>query len=333
MKMALRWGVLASTCLLLSSCNQITSLFGVTAQEQTQIQSIKAMKTYLVPATNKPLNLFLRTWGFISDFDLPTEYGIELSNFISMLPFTGAGDVANRATPLINAQTKEFQYIRDTTSQTEFQFTAASNSTTNTPHAYKIALNKSRLGPTGTFSVTTTGSSWKFHEGTAPTTGRYGYGCYSAAPQSVSIAMNGTVSGKTVAVSASMTQFSQLVPTLGTFGIQLPDITFKADSVRFSSQGSVTMSGTLGIGPATDGNVFEGDISYNGGTIEGNLNNPKHNYTVTFNYDGSILQAEFKGNGNTTRNIAVIDYDEESQRQVIRYVDGGVEEFPLKVTK
>lgn len=332
MKMALRWGVLASTCLLLAGCNQITSLFGLSAQEQTQVQSIRALKTYLVPATNKPLNLFLRTWGFISDFDLPSEYGIELSNFISMLPFSGAGDVANRATPLMNAQTKEYQYIRDTTNQTEFQFTAASN-TPSGPHAYKIALNKSRLGPTGTFTVTTTGNSWKVHSGAAPTTGRYGFGYYTETPQTVSINMAGTVSGKTVAITGSLSQFTQAVPTIGTFGIQLPDITFKADSVRFSSQSSVTMSGTLGIGPATDGNVFEGDIRYNSGTLEGTLNNPKYNYTVTFSYDGSILQAEFKGNGNSTRNIAVIDYDSENNKQVIKFADGGVEELPLKVTK
>lgn len=334
MKIGLRWRVLASTCLLLTGCDQITGLFGLTAQEQTQVQNIRALKKYIVPATNKPLNLFLRTWGFISDFNLPTEYGVDLSNYISLFPFAGVGDTANAATPLINSNTKEYQYIRDTTNQTEFQFTAASN-TTSGPHSYRIALTKSRLGPTGTFTVTTTPTgSWKTRN-TVSTTGRYGLGYYTDTPQSVTINLTGKVSDKDVVIRAALSQFNQLAPTIGSgCEIHLPSIDFIADSVRFSSQSSLTMSGKLGIGgTASDAGVFEGDIQFNNGAITGTLNNSKYNYTVSFEWDGSILTATFKGNGNTNKNLAVIDYDEDSQRQVLRCADGGVEELPLSATK
>jgi hypothetical protein len=321
----------------MSSCN----IFGLSAEEQAQVTSIRNLKKYLLPGTNKALNEYLRNWDHITDFDLPREYGIDLSNYISMFPFSGPGETANRApaADLVDQTQKEFKQIYDTTKQTNFYFTPVALKTLSTgvSRTYLITLTKSRLGSTGTFTVTTTApsSTWKQQVTTPPSGGRYGNGYLTSSPQSVTIDVKGKIpsySGN-LGITASLSQFSQMTPTLGTFAIQLPDIAFQASSVRFTSQNSVTMSGTLGIGPSSSGEVFQGDIRYSSGTIEGNLTNTKNKYTVSFTYDGSILQAEFKSSGNSTKNLAVIDYDQDNNKQVIKFADGGTEDFPMKATK
>lgn len=299
-------------------------MFGIlSSEEQDQIKNLRQIVKTISPMANTGLNDFLRNWGYLSSFDLPSNFGIELGSYIGMLPLSGPNEQVSTI-PTGNNNTKELLYLRDNTNMTELYFTPVA--VAGNQHRYVIKLNKCRYTANGTLTVTTTSNSvWK--NPTQPaSTWRYGNGQYTESPQSLTLVMTGTSKGQNVGISASLTAFSQLVPRQGSFQLQLPGIVFKADSVTFTGEGNATLSGSLGLGGTE---AFNATIQSESGQLHGKLENTKRGYNIDFDYDGSILTAEIKSGRNGSRNLAVIDY--ENDKQVIKYADGTTEDLILKV--
>ncbi|HBN07738.1 MAG TPA: hypothetical protein DD435_03495 [Cyanobacteria bacterium UBA8530] len=297
---------------------------GVSAEDQDLIKNLREVKKYIAPSQSTNLNNFLRNWHYLTAFNLPSQYGIDLGNFYSLLPF-GEGSENVATLPYLNAS-NEIISLKDNTNTTLFQFTPIKVS--GNSREYLITLVQSRYGAKGTFKINTTGSgTWK-----APTVQptktnwRYGDGYSTNTPQSVAVTMSGTVGAAQVGISATLNQFSQLVPRQGNVSIKLPDLVFQADNLQFTSQGDATLTGTLAIGPSGSGEVFAANLQLKSGSIEGTLDNTKRGYNVRLKYDGTSLTAEIKSAKDQSKNLAVIDVAD-GGKQVIKYADGSTEEL------
>ncbi|MBI6547177.1 MAG: hypothetical protein HY692_10315 [Cyanobacteria bacterium NC_groundwater_1444_Ag_S-0.65um_54_12] len=154
---------LASAILLVcfvAGCPALTGLFGATAQEQKQLQQLRAMQRTISPLANLELGYIVRATSETIAIGLPTFYGVDLQPYLRNVPWPALPPSKTSVVPipLSEPERMEIAYLQSEGQRQLLQFTF-NNGSALPPQgvaSYKVDLRKSLEGVTGTLEVKTT---------------------------------------------------------------------------------------------------------------------------------------------------------------------------------
>jgi len=248
------------TCLLVAGCPALVGLLGATADEQVQLRILRGMQQAVSPVTNADLNYAAQAAGEVLAIGIPTFFGTDLSAYLTPVPWP-ALPAANKAVyktflnPSDPPNEQEIALIQSQSSPLQkmsFDFDNKQPCDISLKtHNYKISLDNSRQGVTGSLAVRTT-TQKAFRRKVPAATGQpytFGRNCLTDTPYNVDVTLQLNRGSNLADVRVNLSQAPRIVTRIPTTQIS---VSGKVPKVDFDLSGRVTaggisLSGTMTI--------------------------------------------------------------------------------------